>query len=94
MYDRLIPHLQCDGYPDVLSLEIFKRLASIELQVDLRVGQDPPDRHISTAKKILKASEYSGRKVVKVRALRLGPIAGAPWGCAFLGVENLDVVVA
>jgi hypothetical protein len=45
------------SHPDIPPLVIFKRLAAIELQFTLFVGSDPPARHISTATKVLQASE-------------------------------------
>ena len=45
-------------------------MATIELQTDLPVGSGPPAEHVSAATKVLRASEYGGRKAIKVRALR------------------------
>jgi len=91
--NELIPHLQLGvGYPDVSSLGIFKRLAVIEFQLELPEGGKPPPHHVSAATKVLRASEYTGRKVIKVRALRTRANATG-WGYAYVGLENLDVVV-
>lgn len=57
------------------------------------MGDNPPAHHISAAKKILEASEYGGRKVIKMRALRIRPNGNGPWGWEYVGVENLDILV-
>lgn len=95
--DELTSHLQYKpGYPlDISTFVIFKRLATIELQVDIPMGSAPPAEHVSAATKVLRASEYGGRKVIKVRALRIGQddASGLP-KYESVGVEILDIVVA
>lgn len=60
------------------------------------VGNDPQGQYISVAKKILGASEYGGMKIVRLRILRFDPNEyGFVFGAYnFVGVENLDIVVA
>jgi hypothetical protein len=72
----------------------FKRLAVIEFQLRLAVGKDPPAQRISAAKKILEASEYDGMKVVKCRVVRFIPHIHSFGMPQYVGVENLDTVVA
>jgi len=81
------------AYPDISLLGIFKKLAAIEFQINLALGENPQDQRISAAKKILRASEYSGMKVVKFRVLRFDPNESIFGACQFVGVENLDIVV-
>ena len=89
-YGQLISNIQRGTrYPDIPSLGIFKGLATIEFQLSFSVGKSPPAHHISAAKKVLKASEHSGRKVIKLRVLRIS----YDW-YEYLGVENLDIIVA
>ena len=60
------------------------------------MGEDPPAKYISPARNVLQASEYDGRKVIKVRVMRYKTADYVP-GIGpkeFLGVENLDIVVA
>lgn len=72
---------------------MFKRLAVLEFQTILAVGINPDDEGISAAKKVLKASEYDGMKVIKFRIRRFDPNKLASVTYYFVGVENLDIVV-
>jgi len=49
---------------------------------------------MSAAIKVLRASEYGGRKVFKVRALRIRQDAASGFQKYESAVENLDTVVA
>lgn len=90
----LIPYLKYgDTYPDVSSLGIFKKLAVIELQIKLAMGINPREQYISSAKKILKASVYSGVKVIKFRVLRVNPTESIFGTYNFIEVETLDITV-
>ena len=72
-----------------MSLGVLKKLAIIEFEVNLAVGTDPQDKYIIAAKKVLKASEYSGMKVVKFRVNRFDPNENGA-----RRMEKLDFVVA
>jgi len=57
------------------------------------VGEKPPAHLISAAKKILKASEHGGRKVIKMRVVRTIPNDDMLLELEYVGVENLEIVV-
>ena len=59
------------------------------------MGKGPPAQHVSAATKVLRASEYGGRKVIRVRALRIGQDDASGFQKdEFTRVENLDIIVA
>ena len=57
------------------------------------MGEKPPAHLISAAKKILKASEHGGMKVIKMRVVRTIPNGDVLMGLEYVGVENLEIVV-
>jgi hypothetical protein len=93
--DKLTFHLQYGiTHANIISLGIFKRLAVIGLELELPVGDSPPAHPISAAREILRASEYGGRKTIKVRVIRTRQSSDAlQWGREYVGVENLDIIV-
>ena len=67
-------------------------MGAIELHLQLPMGHAPPAYHISAATEVLRASEYDGRKAIKLRILRIDQTGNALeyYECVR---ENLDIVV-
>lgn len=79
-------------WPDIESLGVFKKLAVIEVQIELLVGGNPPAHGISAATKVLRASAYSGLKFIKLRVHRTGQ-SDTSGGLKYARVESLEIAV-